>query len=293
MLPAALSAPSTVDHARDLLPADRLRPLAELPPARLAALRGVLTDIDDTLTRDGAIEPAALAALHRLADASVPVIAITGRPAGWSEPFALAWPVAAIVAENGAVMLRREGRMLRRDFVADASTRALHGQRLQACAQAVLAAVPDALLARDSAGRLTDIAVDHSEFTRLAPERIEQVAALMRDHGLTATVSSIHINGWIGEHDKWSGARWAVEQALGLPFAAKEWVYLGDSTNDQRMFERMPMSVGVANIARFVPQLRSLPGWVTRAERGEGFAEFAAALLAARPPMVRPAGPAA
>ena len=33
----------------------RLRPLAELPPARLARLRGVLTDIDDTLTRDGAI----------------------------------------------------------------------------------------------------------------------------------------------------------------------------------------------------------------------------------------------
>ena len=28
---------------------------------------GVLTDIDDTLTRDGAIEPAALAALHALA----------------------------------------------------------------------------------------------------------------------------------------------------------------------------------------------------------------------------------
>ena len=104
----------------------------------------------------------------------------------------------------------------------------------------------------------------------------------MRTHGLTATVSSIHINGWIGVHDKWSGARWAVEQALRLPFVAEEWLYLGDSTNDQRMFERMPMSVGVANIARFVPQLHSLPGWVTRAERGAGFAELATALLEAR-----------
>jgi HAD superfamily hydrolase (TIGR01484 family) len=298
MLPAAEPAQSTaydavdcsvdcsVDHAVDRaqLPADRLRPLAELAPARLAALRGLLTDIDDTLTRDGAIEPAALAALHRLADAGVPVVAITGRPAGWSEPFALAWPVAAIVAENGAVMLRRDGSALLRDFVADAPRRAADWQRLQACAQAVLAEVPGALLARDSAGRLTDIAVDHSEFTRLAPDRIEQVAALMRTHGLTATVSSIHINGWIGDHDKWSGARWAVEQALRLPFVAEEWLYLGDSTNDQRMFERMPMSVGVANIARFVPQLRSLPGWVTRAERGAGFAELATALLAARAP---------
>ena len=98
----------------------------------------------------------------------------------------------------------------------------------------------------------------------------------------TPTVSSIHINGWIGAHGKPSGARWAVTQALGLPFVAGEWVYVGDSTNDQSMFECMPLSVGVANIARFVPHLRWLPGYVTPGERGVGFAEVAAALLAAR-----------
>jgi len=271
--------------------AGRLRPLAELPPHRLAGLRGVLTDIDDTLTRDGAIEPAALAALQRLALAGVPVIAITGRPAGWSEPFALAWPLAAIVAENGAVMLRRRGGEdggaatggdLQRDFVDDEPTRAANYRRLQACAQAVLAEVPGATLAQDSAGRLTDIAVDHSEFQHLPAAAIAAVVAVMQRHGLTATVSSIHINGWIGSHGKPSGARWAVVQALGRPFVAAEWLYVGDSTNDQAMFEGMPLSVGVANIARFVPQLRWLPGWVTPGERGVGFAEVAEALLAAR-----------
>ena len=267
----------------DAAPAgDRLRPLAELPTARLATLHGVLTDIDDTLTRDGEIEPAALAALHDLAAAGVPVIAITGRPAGWSEPFALAWPVAAIVAENGAVMLRRRGGSLQIDFVADAHARAANALRLQACAQAVLQQVPGAVLAQDSAGRLTDIAIDHSEFSHLPPERIAQVVALMQAHGLTATVSSIHINGWIGGHGKPSGARWAVTQALGLPFVADDWVYIGDSTNDQAMFECLPCSVGVANIARFVPQLRWLPGFVSPGERGTGFAEVVAALLAAR-----------
>ena len=260
----------------------RLRPLAELPPARLARLRGVLTDIDDTLTRDGAIEPAALQALHRLADASVPVIAITGRPAGWSEPFALAWPVAAIVAENGAVMLRRQGSALRIDFVADAAQRADNLRRLQACAQAVLAEVPGSTLAQDSAGRLTDIAIDHSEFAHLDEAQIQRVMAVMLAHGLTATASSIHINGWIGAHGKPSGARWAVAQALGLPFVAEDWLYVGDSTNDQAMFETLPLSVGVANIARFLPQLRAFPGFVTPGERGQGFAEVAAALLAAR-----------
>jgi HAD superfamily hydrolase (TIGR01484 family) len=263
-------------------PADRLRPLASAPPGWLAGVRGVLTDIDDTLTRDGTIQTGALAALRALAAAALPVVAITGRPAGWSEPFALAWPLAALVAENGGVLLRRAGDALQIDFAADAATRALNAQRLAECARAVLAEVPGATLARDSAGRLTDIAIDHAEHAHLDDARIAQVVAVMRRHGLHATVSSIHVNGWLGHHSKWTGARWAVEAALGVAFDAAEWVYVGDSTNDQPLFERVPRSVGVANIARFVPQMTVWPAFVTRGERGEGFAEVAHALLAER-----------
>ncbi len=258
-------------------------PWAQAPRERMAGVAGVLTDIDDTLTRDGAIEPAALAALQSLADAALPVIAITGRPAGWSEPFARAWPVAAIVAENGGVMLRRgEGNGLQRDFAQPAAEREANVARLQACAAAVLREVPGATLARDRAGRLTDIAIDHSEFAHLDAGRIDQVLAVMRAHGLTATVSSIHVNGWIGTHSKWTAAEWAVPAATGRPFLPGDWLYVGDSTNDQLMFERLPLSVGVANIARFWAELRVRPTWVTASERGEGFAEVAAALLAAR-----------
>ena len=74
------------------------------PPVHL---RGVLTDIDDTLTTEGAITQDALDALAALRAAGLRVIAITGRPAGWSESFAATWPVDAIVAENGAVALLR------------------------------------------------------------------------------------------------------------------------------------------------------------------------------------------
>ena len=69
-------------------PMRTIPPLGDCPRAAWLPLSGVLTDIDDTLTSDGAIAPAALDALHRLQAAGVPVIAITGRPAGWSEPFA-------------------------------------------------------------------------------------------------------------------------------------------------------------------------------------------------------------
>jgi HAD superfamily hydrolase (TIGR01484 family) len=262
----------------------RPRPLAELAPAALRGLVGLMTDIDDTLTRDGAIEAPALAALHRLRSAGVPVIAITGRPLGWSEPFARAWPLAALVAENGAVALLPEGGRLHIEFTQDAATRAANAQRLQAAAARVLRDVPGATLARDSPGRATDIAIDHSEFAHLDAAAISRVVAVMQAHGLNATVSSIHINGWFGEHDKWTAACWMVRRLYGrdLEIEVDRWAYVGDSTNDQALFARFAVSVGVANLVRFADQLHTWPAWITRGERGAGFAEVAAALVAAR-----------
>ncbi len=261
-----------------------LRPWAELPRDAARSVLGVLTDIDDTLTTDGAIGADALAALARLQAAGLHVIAITGRPMGWSEPFARDWPVDAIVAENGAVALFREGERLTIEYAQDAATRQRNAQRLRETAARVLHAVPGATLARDSAGRVTDIAIDHSEFARLRPHQIDQVVAVMHGAGMHASVSSIHINGWFGEHDKLSGARWIVRRRLACDLDAERerWVYVGDSTNDQLMFGHFPLSVGVANLLRFAGELSVWPAYLTRGERGAGFAEVADALIAAR-----------
>lgn len=263
---------------------DRPQALAVAGPSRWAGVCGVFTDIDDTLTRDGAIEPAALDALHALHAAGVPVIAITGRPLGWSEPFARAWPVAAIVPENGAVALIREGDAVVTDYAQDEPTRTRNAARLRAVAARVLAEVPGATLARDSAGRVTDIAVDHSEFAQLDDAAIEQVVAIMRAEGMTATVSSIHVNGWFGSHDKLSGARWMLRRLFARDLDAERgrWVYVGDSTNDQAMFGFFPLSVGVANLREFAAQLTVWPAFITEGERGAGFAEVARRILDAR-----------
>ena len=185
----------------------------------------------------------------------------------------------------GAVALARQGGALRKwDFEPDAARRQANYARLQAVAARVLREVPLARLAQDSAGRETDIAIDHGEFTHLPPAAIEQAAALMRAEGLTATVSSIHINGWIGGHDKLAGAHWIVQLLLGRRLADEmaHWVYVGDSTNDQRMFQHFPNSVGVANVARFAPHMEHLPRYVAQGERGAGFAQAAQAVLQGR-----------
>ena len=254
------------------------------PATQRRQVLGVFTDIDDTLTTEGAITPDALQALQRLKTSGLPVVAITGRPVGWSVPFASTWPVDAIVAENGAVALVPQAGELKRLYLQDAATRARNLARMQAVAERVVREVPGAQLAQDSSGRETDIAIDHSEFTRLPRESIQRVVDILRSEGMSATVSSIHINGWYGDHDKQVGARWIL-QALwnrDLDQELQRWVYVGDSTNDQRMFEVFDNSVGVANIRRFLPELVHLPRFVTEAERGAGFAEVVDALFAAR-----------
>jgi HAD superfamily hydrolase (TIGR01484 family) len=269
---------------RDTLSDIKSQPLSALPPGAAAGIVGVLTDVDDTLTRDGAIEPAALQALHALSAAGLPVFAITGRPMGWSQPFARDWPLQAIVAENGAVALWHDDDGLRTEFVQDEATRTANALRLRHAAARVLAEVPGAMLARDSPGRVTDIAVDHAEFARLDEAQIARVVQVMQAEGLHATVSSIHVNGWFGAHDKWSGAQWIVRRRLGRDLAAEvgRWVYVGDSTNDQVMFGRFPISVGVANLLDFADRLHTWPAYLTQGARGEGFAEVARTLLAAR-----------
>jgi HAD superfamily hydrolase (TIGR01484 family) len=247
-----------------------------------------MTDIDDTLTAAGRLDAPAAGALLRLAAAGVPVVAITGRPLGWSTDLLRSEPAAAtlraIVAENGAVALLPGAGGVDVEYAQDAVTRAHSARRLQQVLARIVAEVPGALAARDSAGRATDIAIDHSEFTQLAADGVAQVVALMRAEGLQATVSSIHVNGWFGEHDKFSGARWMVRHLFGraLEDEIDGWVYVGDSTNDQALFGRFSLGVGVANLLHFRDQLHTWPAWITRGERGSGFAEVADAVLAAR-----------
>ena len=86
-----------------------MRPLTGpdgLPDTAAAALRGILADIDDTLSSEGRVTAAAYTAMERVRDAGLLMIPITGRPAGWCDHIARMWPVDAVVGENGAFYMR-------------------------------------------------------------------------------------------------------------------------------------------------------------------------------------------
>jgi len=258
-----------------------MKPLTELRGA--GRLRGLLFDIDDTLTTHGRLTAQAYAALERLRAAGRVTVAVTGRPAGWCDHIARMWPVDAVVGENGAFYFRfRDGR-LRKRYHDDEAERGAKRARLGAIAARILAEVPGTALSADQAYRETDLAIDYCEDVPPLPlEAAERIAALMRDAGLTAKISSIHVNGWFGAYDKLAMTRTLFEEAFDLDLAAAraDFAFAGDSPNDAPMFTFFPNSVGMANIARFAGRISAEPAYVARHEAGEGFAELVAHLLA-------------
>jgi HAD superfamily hydrolase (TIGR01484 family) len=254
----------------------------------LARLRGVLLDIDGTITTAGRLGAAAYGALERLQEAGLRVIPVTGRPAGWCDLIARFWPVDAVVGENGALYFRYDhvARRMIRGFARSDAEREQDRERLRAIGEEVLQAVPGAGIAADQRYRDTDLAIDYCEdVPPLGAAAVERIHALLVAHGLTAKVSSIHVNAWFGTHDKLSMTRRLMTEQFDVDLDAERdrYAFIGDSPNDEPMFAYFPNSFAVANIAPFVHTLDHPPAHVIGdAEEGAGFALFAERVLAAR-----------
>jgi HAD superfamily hydrolase (TIGR01484 family) len=257
-----------------------VKPLSELREPQ--HIRGLLFDIDETLTTEGRLTALAYAAMERLQRAGKVLVPVTGRPAGWCDHIARMWPVSAVVGENGAFyFLRAHGRLQKR-YRDDADSRARKRARLEAVARGILAEVPGCALASDQPYRETDLAIDWCEDVPALPlEAAERIAALMREAGLAAKISSIHVNGWLGEYDKLAMAQALFRERfdVDLETANADYAFVGDSPNDAPMFGFFRNSVGVANVARFAGRLAAQPKYLTRAAAGAGFVELAEHLL--------------
>ena len=258
-----------------------MRPLADLDARNV---RGLLFDIDDTLTTEGKLTAQAYSAMERLKRSGRLVVPITGRPAGWCDHIARMWPVDAVVGENGAFYFWHDASAgkLHRRFHDEEPVRADKRARLESIASRILADVPGCALASDQPYRETDLAIDFCEDVPPLPlAAAERIAELMRAEGLTAKISSIHVNGWFGDYDKLAMTRRLFVERFGLDLEAanESLVYIGDSPNDAPMFGFFARSVAVANIARFAGRLAAEPRFLTSRESGAGFAELVDHLL--------------
>jgi HAD superfamily hydrolase (TIGR01484 family) len=257
-----------------------IAPIQSISSRFLQNLTGVLFDLDDTFTTHGKIPACSFTALWDLRNSGLTLIAVTGRPAGWCDHIARMWPVDGVVGENGAFYFWYDGkeRKLNKRFLDSDEVRADKRQRLSLIRDEILQAVPGCSLASDQHYREADLAIDYCEdVPPLDPGAVKRICQIFEAHGATCKVSSIHVNGWFGTYDKLGMAKLFVQDRLGLDLDStrERFAYIGDSPNDEPMFEYFPLSVAVRNVERFLDQMQALPAYITTAEGGEGFAEFA------------------
>ncbi|MEI8258015.1 MAG: HAD-IIB family hydrolase [Deltaproteobacteria bacterium] len=260
-----------------------MRPFSDLPDADLADVPGVACDLDDTLTAHGTLPAVSLVALHRLASAGVPVIVCTGRPLGWGDVLVRMLPVRAVVTENGGAWAVREHGRVRAAFVQDEATRAAGMARVERAVTDMLARLPGLARVADMTLRATDVAIDLHEAADVPDEVVARAMEMARTSGLHTVASTVHMHVSSRAPDKFEGLC-AAARDVGLdPSLVRDrWLYVGDSPNDAGCFGAMARSVGVANVRAFEGRMPAWPAFVTVGAMGDGFAEVASRLLAAR-----------
>jgi HAD superfamily hydrolase (TIGR01484 family) len=263
----------------------RPEPWAMAQPLVLQRLRGVCLDIDDTLTTEGKLTSQAFDALWKLKRAGFTVVPITGRPAGWCDHIARSWPVHAVVGENGAFTFFME-KGVRKSMITEAQQD--NQIKIVELGKRIRTKFPNATWASDQKYREYDLAIDICEdVARWEPQDVKSLIEICQSAGAHAKLSSIHVNAWFGNYNKRKGfEHWLKNGAPGcdsnsLP-DSDQWIYIGDSPNDESMFESFKYSVGVANLETYLDELTFPPTWLTKAESGRGFVEMVEKLIESR-----------
>jgi HAD superfamily hydrolase (TIGR01484 family) len=244
-------------------------------------LKGIFADIDDTLTVHGKLREDSYRALWQLQRAGLRMVPVTGRPAGWVDHLARMWPVNAVIGENGAFYFYldmkqgRDGKLIQR-FVQEKSLRAANMEKLWGVFRALGKEMPRLEVASDQSYRAIDLAVDFCEDVPRRPDSdIDKIVAAFTRAGAQAKISSIHVNAWFGAHDKYSCCRLLLKELWGEDFdhERENYLYFGDSPNDEPLFREFPNTVGVANVRDFLPRMQHPPRFITKKDGGHGFAE--------------------
>lgn len=259
--------------------------LDAIPAQKLAGLRGVFADIDDTISSEGKILPEAFQALWDLHDAGLKVVPVTGRPAGWCDHIARFWPVDAVVGENGGFYFFHDGEKLHQRYMHDDVTRAGFRARLESIRDRILREVPGAGIASDQQYREYDLAIDFCEDVAPLPrEAVVKIRDIFQAMGAHAKISSIHVNGWFGDFDKRSTTQLCARELFGVDLEKEKetFAFCGDSPNDEPMFAFFPLSFGMANLRPYLDLVEHRPRCLTDAPAGKGFVQVAHAILEAR-----------
>lgn len=249
-------------------------PFSTLSEEEKSKVKYIITDVDDTITRRGKLTPEALKALWDLKFAGKTIVLLTGGSAGWADCYIRQWPVDIVIAESGAVMMGHapDGSII---YTVNPLIKQPETNERR---QKLLKVTAGLALSSDQYARLFDIAYDKAKLTS---DEIRILKNTIKLSGAYYAESSIHVNVWFAPYDKRSALEHFMRALYNIDGKRlrEESVYLGDSYNDQPMFEYIPLSVGMHFIEDHRNEFQHLPMYITKGEGGVGFAEFTRELL--------------
>ena len=257
-----------------------MKNLSTMSSTQLDNIKFILTDIDDTLTTEGRLKSDAYEAMERLSNKGYKVIPVTGRCAGWCDHIARMWPVDGVVGENGAFFFSYDhvNKKMNNLYSQTEEERRENFKLLHEIKDTILRSVSGAAVASDQDYRITDLAIDFAEdVPKLPQHKIDEIVQIAEQNGAVAKISSIHVNCWIGNHNKLSTSLKILKESFGLNDTEiqNNAVFIGDSPNDSTMFGFFKYSVGVANVIDLINCIENPPKYIATEFSGDGFIELA------------------
>jgi HAD superfamily hydrolase (TIGR01484 family) len=261
-----------------------MKPLEVLSREEARGIDGVLFDLDDTFLTRGVLTRTVYDALWELHEAHVRLVVVTGRSAAWGAVLVTQWPIDAATAENGAMVIVRDGRKVSQVDRCSAAERATRRGKLGALVKEVAERAPDVKLTDDAMGRVTDVTWDIGENEHVALARVAFVRSIIASHGARSSCSSVHLHATFETDDKATGTVRLLTSRFGVDTSAARtrWAFVGDSGNDRACFAGFSTTFGVANVRESLTSLSVPPRYVAQGSMGTGFAEIAHTLLRCR-----------
>lgn len=274
----SLSQPHASQSSSQPLSPQLLTP--EVGKAAFTDIRLVATDMDGTLTVDGNFTPALLQSFESLRAKGTEVLIVTGRSAGWVSGLVNYLPIVGAIAENGGLYIPKGTTPKDKPepmILPDIPRITHHRSRLENLFNRLKARYPNLRPSVDNPYRVTDWTFDIDGLTTADIDWMQTTCA---EQTMGFTYSTVQCHLKIIRQDKASGLAKVLTKKF--PHITPEQVVtVGDSPNDESLFDsaQFPHSVGVANVADYLPSLQHVPTYLTPSAEGNGFAELVAQLM--------------
>ncbi len=249
---------------------------ADFPQQSLDQIKLIATDMDGTLTVDGKFPAALGQALLDLKTAGFAVMIVTGRSAGWVSGLAHYLPIDGAIAENGGLFFQKPD--LPGMVLSNIPGLKDHRTQLAQVFRQLQAHFSHLRTTADNAYRSTDWTFDNPGFK---PEDLDKMACLCEGMGFDFTYSTVQCHIKPPGQNKQKGLLTVLEQYLSEHYELSQVLTIGDSPNDQDLFDAQvfPHSVGVANITHYLAYINHYPQAITTEAEGLGFLEITRRLL--------------